>query len=200
MSRVMTVRQPVVSYQPNLGHNILSFPFPSFLPFFSLSFFPFLSFTSLSLSLSLPFLPFYSLFFLVFHSPFPFLSFPFIPSPPFLSSVSSRLSDECVQSGRAGSMQSVWLAGCGCHYSPVCIDTRERERIKDFKHAYLAMSLTAMLLVYFFLPLSLLLLLLPPPHPQPRHPLPSLLLISDAASQFNGHYDQIPGRDRGGSE
>uniref|UniRef100_A0A667X172 Multivesicular body subunit 12Bb n=1 Tax=Myripristis murdjan TaxID=586833 RepID=A0A667X172_9TELE len=44
-------------------------------------------------------------------------------------------------SQRAGSMQSIWLAGGGCHYSPVCIDT-ERERIKDFKHAYLAMSLT----------------------------------------------------------
>lgn len=61
----------------------------------------------------------------------------------------------------------------------------QRERIKDFKHAYLAMSLTAMFLVcVFFLLLSLL----------------SMLLISDAASLFNGHYDQIPGRDRGGSE
>lgn len=64
----------------------------------------------------------------------------------------------------------------------------QRERIKDFKHAYLAMSLTAMFLVCvcFFSPAT------PPP--------PFLLLISDAASQFNGHYDQIPGRDRGGSE
>lgn len=45
----------------------------------------------------------------------------------------------------------------------VCIDT-EKERIKDFKHAYLAMSLTAMFLVcvLFFFP-SRLLLLLPPP-------------------------------------
>lgn len=94
-----------------------------------------------------------------------------------------------MQSGRAGSMQSIWLAGGGCHYSPVCIDT-ERERIKDFKHAYLAMSLTAMFLVcvFFFLPPS------PSPSSSP------LLLISDAASQFNGHYDQIPGRHRGGSE
>lgn len=82
-------------------------------------------------------------------------------------------------------MQSIWLAGGGCHYSPVCIDT-ERERIKDFKHAYLAMSLTAMFLVCFFFFFFFFLL--------------SLLLISDAASQFNGHYDQIPGRDRGGSE
>lgn len=37
--------------------------------------------------------------------------------------------------------------------APVRIDTGERERIKDFKRAYLAMSLTAMLLVYVFLPL-----------------------------------------------
>lgn len=67
-----------------------------------------------------------------------------------------------MQSGRAGSMQSIWLAGGGCHYSPVCIDT-ERERIKDFKHAYLAMSLTAMFLVCFFLssPFSFSLLLSP---------------------------------------
>lgn len=35
--------------------------------------------------------------------------------------------------------------------APVRIDTGERERIKDFKRAYLAMSLTAMLLVYVFL-------------------------------------------------
>lgn len=41
---------------------------------------------------------------------------------------------------------------------PVRIDTGERERIKDFKRAYLAMSLTAMLLVYVFLL---------PYHPQP---------------------------------
>lgn len=86
---------------------------------------------------------------------------------------------------------------------PVRIDTGERERIKDFKRAYLAMSLTAMLLVYVFL--------LPYHHPPTPPPPPtppllshsvslSLLLISDAASQFNGHYDQIPGRDRGGSE
>lgn len=82
-----------------------------------------------------------------------FLSFPvlFFVSSHFLSFslLSSRLSDECVQSGRAGSMQSIWLAGGGCHYSPVSIDTK-RERIKDFKHAYLAMSLTAMFLVCFF--------------------------------------------------
>lgn len=67
-----------------------------------------------------------------------------------------------MQSGRAGSMQSIWLAGGGCHYSPVCIDT-ERERIKDFKHAYLAMSLTAMFLVCFFFssPFSFSLLLPP---------------------------------------
>jgi len=84
------------------------------------------------------------------------LSFPSSHFFPFLSSL---LSDECMQSGRAGSMQSIWLAGTGCHYSPVCIDT-ERERIKDFKHAYLAMSLTAMFLVFF-----LLLLPLPPPIP-----------------------------------
>lgn len=97
-----------------------------------------------------------------------------------------------MQSGRAGSMQSIWLSGSGCHYSPVCIDT-ERERIKDFKHAYLAMSLTAMFHVFVFSPSSF-------SSSSSSSLLLSLLLISDAASQFNGHYDQIPGRDRGGSE
>lgn len=73
--------------------------------------------------------------------------------------------------------------------APVRIGPGERERIKDFKRAYLAMSLAAMLLVcVFFSTLT------------PSSPLLSLLLISDAASQFNGHYDQIPGRDRGGSK
>lgn len=49
--------------------------------------------------------------------------------------------------------------------APVRIDARERERIKDFKRAYLAMSLTAMLLVYVFLPLSA-----HPPSPLPPPP------------------------------
>lgn len=81
-------------------------------------------------------------------------------------------------------------------YSPFCllaavvtiapfVLTPKRERIKDFKQAYFAMSLTAMFLVYFFF----------------FSPTSSIcFLISDAASQFNGHYDEIPGRDRGGSE
>lgn len=85
------------------------------------------------------------------------------PLSPVLSTclfLSSTLRDECMQSGRTGSMQSIWLAGSGCHYSPVCIDT-ELERIKVFKHAYLALSLTAMFLLFFSLPL----LPLPPSPP-----------------------------------
>lgn len=106
----------------------------------------------------------------------------------------------CSQAAPAQCGPFGWLLAVVTVAPPVRIDTGERERIKDFKRAYLAMSLTAMLLVYVFL------LPQPHPHPQPLHSslTPSLslslLLISDAASQFNGHYDQIPGRDRGGSE
>lgn len=105
----------------------------------------------------------------------------------------------CSQAAPAQCGPFGWLLAVVTVAPPVRIDTGERERIKDFKRAYLAMSLTAMLLVYVFL--------LPYHHPPPPTPpllshsvSLSLLLISDAASQFNGHYDQIPGRDRGGSE
>lgn len=75
----------------------------------------------------------------------------------------------------------LWLSPWPCLYW-----RHESGRIKDFKHACLAVSLTAMFLLYVF-PFS-------PPT------LLFTLLISDAASQFNGHYDQIPGRDWEGSE
>lgn len=35
----------------------------------------------------------------------------------------SQLTDEFVQSAKAGSVQTMRLAGCGCHYRHVCIDT-----------------------------------------------------------------------------
>ena len=181
---VLFLQYVAISPFSPFSFHFLSFslcPFLSLFSFLYLPHFPFLS----STLFTFPCLSFLVLDSYLCNLSFPFFSFPFL-SFPFLS---SRLSDECVQSGRAGSMQSIWLAGGGCHYSPVCIDTK-RERIKDFKHAYLAMSLTAMFLVCFFSSSS------SSSSPAP----PSLLLISDAASQFNGHYDQIPGRDRGGSE
>lgn len=52
----------------------------------------------------------------------PLLSSSFLCSP-FLS---PGLSDECVQPGGAGSMQSIWRAGSGCHYSPVVLTPRGR--------------------------------------------------------------------------
>lgn len=46
---------------------------------------------------------------------------------PVISNVplhSSQLTDEFVQSAKAGSVQTMQLAGCGCHYRhDVCIDT-----------------------------------------------------------------------------
>lgn len=161
---------PFLSFIPSFFFfSILSIP--SFFFFFYSFSFPFifhlpslfLSFTSF-LSLSLP-------------SPC-FISFPFFAVLPFPSLLSSFLlsgqSDECVQSGSACSMRPVWLAACGCHCGPppVRIDTGETERIKDFKRAYLAMSLTAMLLVYVFL--------LPyhPPTPNPSTPLSLRLSLS----------------------
>lgn len=163
----MTICQPVVCSRTNQGPQspagtTLVPSFLSFYRFLPSFFFYFFSFPFIfhlpSLFLSFPSFPSLSL-------PSPcFISFPFFAVLPFPSLLSSFLlsgrSDECVQSGSAGSMRPVRLAACGCHCAPppVRIDTGERERIKDFKRAYLAMSLTAMLLVYVFLL---------PYHPQP---------------------------------
>lgn len=106
------------------------------------------------------------------------LSLPFFPVDWWICAV----SQSWLGSDRA--LGWLWLSPGPCLYW-----RHQSGRIKDFKHACLAVSLTAMFLLYVF-PFS------PPPPPT----LLFTLLISDAASQFNGHYDQIPGRDWEGSE
>lgn len=75
----------------------------------------------------------------------------------------------CSQAAPAQCGPFAWLLAV-VTVAPVRIDTGERERIKDFKRAYLAMSLTAMLLVYVFL--------LPYHPPTPTTPLSLRLSLS----------------------